>query len=41
MGKDKIRRFALTKEFSHFFEPTLGEEYEGKGRRKVEGLFWQ
>ncbi len=32
MGKDKIRRFALIKEFPNVFEPKIGEEYEMKGK---------
>jgi len=36
MGKDKIRRFAAIKEFSNFFEPTIGEEYYMKGKWKKE-----
>jgi tRNA (guanine-N7-)-methyltransferase len=32
MGKDKLRRFAAIKEFSNFFEPTIGEEYYLKGK---------
>lgn len=32
MGKDKLRRFAVVKDYPHFFEPTIGEEYEKKGR---------
>ncbi len=32
MGKDKIRRFALIKEFPNVFEPNIGEEYEMKGK---------
>lgn len=34
MGKDKLRRFAAVKDFSNFFEPTIGEEFELKGRWK-------
>ena len=34
MGKDKLRRFAAVKEFPHFFEPALGEIYEGRGKWK-------
>ncbi len=32
MGKDKIRRFALIKEFPNVFEPKIGEEYDMKGK---------
>ncbi|MEN9442800.1 MAG: hypothetical protein RLZ33_2877 [Bacteroidota bacterium] len=32
MGKDKIRRFAAIKEYENVFEPTIGEEYEMKGK---------
>lgn len=32
MGKDKIRRFTLMKEFSNVFEPKIGEEFELKGK---------
>ncbi len=34
MGKDKLRRFAAIKEFTNFFEPTIGEEYHMKGKWK-------
>ena len=34
MGKDKIRRFAAIKEYTNFFEPTIGEEYFMKGKWK-------
>jgi tRNA (guanine-N7-)-methyltransferase len=34
VGKDKLRRFAAVKDFSNFFEPTIGEEFELKGRWK-------
>ena len=32
MGKDKIRRFAAIKTYENVFEPTIGEEYEMKGK---------
>lgn len=32
MGKDKLRRFAVVKEFTNFFEPKIGEEFELKGK---------
>lgn len=32
MGKDKLRRFAVVKDYPHFFEPELGKEYEKKGK---------
>ncbi len=34
MGKDKLRRFAIVKDYPHFFEPALGKEYSGKGKWK-------
>ncbi len=34
MGKDKIRRFAAIKEYTNFFESTIGEEYFMKGKWK-------
>lgn len=32
MGKDKIRRFAVMKNYANVFEPQIGEEYAMKGR---------
>jgi tRNA (guanine-N7-)-methyltransferase len=32
VGKDKLRRFAVVKEFTNFFEPTIGEDFEKKGK---------
>ena len=32
MGKDKLRRFALMKEFSNVFEPEVGVESDLKGK---------
>ena len=32
MGKDKIRRFAALKTYSHVFEPVIGEPYHMKGK---------
>lgn len=32
MGKDKLRRFAAVKDFTNFFEPTIGEEFVLKGK---------
>jgi len=32
LGKDKLRRFAAVKEYSNFFEPTIGEVSEMKGK---------
>lgn len=34
MGKDKLRRFAAVKDFTNFYEPTIGEEFELKGKWK-------
>lgn len=36
MGKDKLRRFAVVKEYPHFFEPSLEEEFELKGNWKAD-----
>ena len=36
MGKDKLRRFAVIKEYDNFFEPKIGEEYFMKGKWKTE-----
>lgn len=36
MGKDKIRRFALIKEYPNVFEPKIGEEYHMKGKWRSE-----
>ena len=36
MGKDKIRRFAAIKTYENVFEPTIGEEYEMKGKWHAE-----
>jgi len=36
MGKDKLRRFALLKEFENVFEPTIGEPFEMKGKWRKE-----
>lgn len=36
MGKDKIRRFALMKDFSNVFEPKIGEEFKMKGKWRSE-----
>lgn len=36
MGKDKLRRFALMKDFPNVFEPKIGEEYAMKGKWKSE-----
>lgn len=36
MGKDKIRRFALMKEFPNVFEPKIGEEFKMKGKWRKE-----
>jgi tRNA (guanine-N7-)-methyltransferase len=36
MGKDKIRRFALIKEFPNVFEPKIGEEYDMKGKWRTD-----
>jgi tRNA (guanine-N7-)-methyltransferase len=32
LGKDKLRRFAIVSEYPHFFEPTIGETYEKRGK---------
>jgi tRNA (guanine-N7-)-methyltransferase len=32
MGKDKLRRFAVMKEYANVFEPTIGEEFAMKGK---------
>lgn len=32
MGKDKLRRFAIVENYSHFIQPELGEECEFKGK---------
>lgn len=32
MGKDKLRRFAAVKEYSNFFEPTIGEVSDMRGK---------
>ena len=32
MGKDKLRRFAVVRSFDNFFEPSVGEQFEKKGR---------
>ena len=34
MGKDKLRRFAAVKDYPNFFEPTIGEVSEMKGKWK-------
>lgn len=34
MGKDKLRRFAAVKDYSNFFEPTIGEDFHMKGKWK-------
>lgn len=34
MGKDKLRRFAVVKEYPNFFQPTIGEEFFMKGKWK-------
>jgi tRNA (guanine-N7-)-methyltransferase len=32
VGKDKLRRFAIVENYSHFIQPELGEECEFKGK---------
>ncbi len=32
MGKDKLRRFAAVKDYSNFFEPTIGEVSDMRGK---------
>lgn len=32
MGKDKLRRFAAVKDYPHFFEPKIGEDFHLKGK---------
>lgn len=32
MGKDKLRRFAVVKDYPHFFEPSIDEEFALKGK---------
>jgi tRNA (guanine-N7-)-methyltransferase len=32
VGKDKLRRFAIVENYSHFIQPELGEECEYKGK---------
>jgi len=34
LGKDKLRRFAVVKDYPNFFEPTIGEVSEMKGKWK-------